>query len=424
MAAAAANFWSKKGRVFLDYGMGEWHERLLLDQVQGSLWIVCSPDFELFAEQLEASNPDLEGIRMQTIPGQVPLGIDAADVYGFRAMSAAEVDQLVVEGEALAIAERIALGVPPVAVGGGLPIVPVNAAVVPVPAAVAPGAGAIVPAGGAAALAPPVLAPALPRIAGAAGTWVLDEPTADWDVGDEIVIPAGAMIMGSRALVIIGTDPVVVKHLAPGTNILTYARARRDFLCDDPRIVPPSDEVRPFISTIIDMAGPRKVSPPTPLQGPDTKNWFFDTLVKSGLGSMIARHHRWRSESDVGKHDNCRRLVHEHEIISRVIELAVTVDGINPKQLECFEFLLRRMQLMEESVAENPANPSFEGAEFFMGTGERRGGALVAPALRAHVAAELSREAAILKEKRKARESRFGKGGGRGAGAADGGAGG
>ena len=57
-------------------------------------------------------------------------------------------------------------------------------------------------------------------------------------------------------------------------------------------------------------------------------------------------------------------------------------------------------------MAENPASPSFEGASHYMGTGERKGGALVAPALRSHVASELGKEAAILKEKCKAREAR------------------
>ena len=52
-----------------------------------------------------------------------------------------------------------------------------------------------------------------------------------------------------------------------------------------------------------------------------------------------------------------------------------------------------------------------------MGYGEERGGALVAPGLRSHVAAEWGREAAILKEKRKAREAKdAAKGGGRGGG--------
>ena len=86
--------------------------------------------------------------------------------------------------------------------------------------------------------------------------------------------------------------------------------------------------------------------------------------------------------------------------------MAVTVDGIDPKQPEAMELALRRIQLMEEAVAENPASPSFEGASHYMGTGERKGGALVAPALRSHVASELGKEAAILKEKRKAREAR------------------
>ena len=43
-----------------------------------------------------------------------------------------------------------------------------------------------------------------------------------------------------------------------------------------------------------------------------------------------------------------------------------------------------------------------------MGTPEAKGGALLAPGLRRHVAEQLSREAAILKEKRKARDARRG----------------
>ena len=53
---------------------------------------------------------------------------------------------------------------------------------------------------------------------------------------------------------------------------------------------------------------------------------------------------------------------------------------------------------------EDPLHPSFEGARHFMGTGDRMGGALFAPSLQAHVAAQLAGEAAIAKERRKARE--------------------
>ena len=70
------------------------------------------------------------------------------------------------------------------------------------------------------------------------------------------------------------------------------------------------------------------------------------------------------------------------------------------------ETLARRIQPIEEAHHENPEAPSWDGAEFFIGTGERNGGALLAPSLRRHVAEELVREAAILKEKRKAREAK------------------
>ena len=70
--------------------------------------------------------------------------------------------------------------------------------------------------------------------------------------------------------------------------------------------------------------------------------------------------------------------------------------------------------LQESAISECPENPSFDGARHFMGLGERRGGAIVAPGLLSHVAGEMGKETAILKEKRKAREARFVKGRGKG----------
>ena len=100
------------------------------------------------------------------------------------------------------------------------------------------------------------------------------------------------------------------------------------------------------------------------------------------------------------------RLVHEHKVLSRIIELMAMVDGFNLRQSESAEFTLRRLQLLEEAVCENPEEPSMEGAELYLGTGEQKAGALVAPGLRAHVAGELHKQASILKEKRKAREAK------------------
>ncbi len=72
------------------------------------------------------------------------------------------------------------------------------------------------------------------------------------------------------------------------------------------------------------------------------------------------------------------------------------------------EFLIRRLQLQEAAVSECPETPNFEGANHYLGIAEKAGGAFVTPSLRAHVAAELGKESAILKEKRKALEARRG----------------
>ncbi len=97
-----------------------------------------------------------------------------------------------------------------------------------------------------------------------------------------------------------------------------------------------------------------------------------------------------------------------HETIASCLDLAVKVDRLNIKNLGCFEWLFRRTQLHEGAVLESPLQPSYEGARFYLGKGAQRGGALVMPSLTAHVASEIGRHAAILKEKRKAKEARQG----------------
>lgn len=413
-AFCAAMAMSPGRRAFLQYvGDIMWHERIALSHVDQNEWIIATPDFDLYAEQLDSSNVNLDGFRLQTREGEIPLGIAAADVYGFRVLTPAEMAQLTQEGDLIAQQERQARGLG--AAGGGLALPP-GAAVVPVPAAVpipagaapvAPAAPAAPGAGAAGGVVPVPPAAAAVRIAPAGGVWIVDEPVTDFDLGDELVLPPGAAQLGPEvALVVIGGEPTKVRLMQGGTNITEYVAARKHFLSDDLRVLPASSSEREFIGAVRDMAGPRSVGPPSPLEGPDSKTWWLDKLVRSGIGSMVARHHRWRHESGVQN----GRLVHEHELISRAIEVFVTIDGINLKQCEGAEVLLRRLQLLEEAVVDSPSEPNFENAEHWLGFGERKGGALIAPALKTHVSAQIGKEAAILKERRKAREARAGKG--------------
>ena len=63
----------------------------------------------------------------------------------------------------------------------------------------------------------------------------------------------------------------------------------------------------------------------------------------------------------------------EHNVEHRTLQLMATVDGLNLKALTSAELLLRRIQLCEEAVGENPDNPSYEGASHFMGAPEKKG---------------------------------------------------
>jgi hypothetical protein len=96
------------------------------------------------------------------------------------------------------------------------------------------------------------------------------------------------------------------------------------------------------------------------------------------------------------------RVRHEHQILCEVLQTAMVYDQLEVSALCCFELLCRRLQLIEEAYSSNPKTPSFDGQSHFMGQGKRQ--VAIAPALSAHVASELRDEAAISKERRKARE--------------------
>eukprot|EP00973_Karenia_brevis_P091467 12407558-Karenia_brevis.AAC.1 len=71
-------------------------------------------------------------------------------------------------------------------------------ALLPAPAGPAIGAGVAVPAA-------PAGVPILPPggrfgVAGVGGVWVLDEPTAGFEVGQVVALPPGAQVLGTRAL--------------------------------------------------------------------------------------------------------------------------------------------------------------------------------------------------------------------------------
>ena len=103
--------------------------------------------------------------------------------------------------------------------------------------------------------------------------------------------------------------------------------------------------------------------------------------------------------------------VHENEVLSRALDLAISYDSLNIANLASFELLIRRRkQLLAEAYSYGGTNPSYAGADHFMGTSYRPGGAIVVPELTKYVADRMHQESQILKEKRKQGELKGGKG--------------
>jgi hypothetical protein len=399
-----------------------WHQRLVvaISRTPGSSWrCIATPDGDVYMEWYSLANPDIAEFRFMNGRNGAVVGVANRLVYRFAAdPSAAELAVLFAQGD---VEMALHDGALPGVVAGAPPAVPA-AAGAPPPAAAPAVAGPVlgfdvgeaVPhgagVGGAGAGAAGGLGAVRPKFVPLGGAYVLDEPTADYDVGDLFVLPAGVVRVGNKALALIGGQPVSFVWLAAGTNLDEYARARGDFLSVDRRLLPsrrPGDPTPTFASLVNLMEVSVDPGGPSPLLGPSTMEWFMQNVAIHGT-DLVARHHRWVAESSVKPGI---AAVHEHQILSMFLQHAVITDRLNIKNLTCCELALRRLQLHESAVAECPENPSYEGSRHFLGIAERKGGALIAPSLSGYVAAELGKEAAILKEKRKSRENRSGGGG-------------
>ena len=296
--------------------------------------------------------------------------------------------------------------------------VPAGAALVPIAGAV-PGVGVV-----AAAAAPAAAAPAAVR------SWVLAEMVDGHHIGAVVAFPAGAVSDGDWGLIalpnMVAPRPVLVRHLsdmsmlddfcderikqarasvAVGGNDLSVGEDVRtlsvQYTADGQRRRNYRNSVAEMIEVEFD---------DFPLEGPRTTDWYVKEIAKMAEGP-VAQHFQWLQQAKIPDGD---RSVFEDEVLARILEVAVTYDALAVSNLASFEIISRRRQLIAEAHVGNPGAPSYEGASYFRGMGMRAGGALVAPSLAQHVSERMRADAAIAKERRKAREARGG--GGRGSG--------
>ena len=139
-----------------------------------------------------------------------------------------------------------------------------------------------------------------------------------------------------------------------------------------------------------------------PLLGPRTCAWCLGFIAEQDTHPR-SRHTKWKADCGLTSAD---RGVAEHELCMRLLDLGVTYDQLNITELVTFELICRRAQMAEMRHRDRMLGDSDDDDFLFLGVGETRGLIMVAPSLEAHLATELSKESAVLKEKRKMREER------------------
>ena len=360
-----------------------YHERLLLARVKGSRHIVASPDLEVFPMTL--TSPPHDDIRVLPYSRKRPVDLSASDVYGFEVLpKGAELEELMRVGAEIAEGERMLLGE----------------------------------------------AEEEEVVEAVEMSWVVAEPVKGKLVGEVVDPPADwTPTTRTRGLLEVDGAHILVERIRDSAvegyrrdRVAAFREAKAggadDFEDEDIRTLSVNFNAngrrgRRFADTVELMF--ETDLPDMELEGPRTALWWLQACARTG-GTALTRHHRWVAEGGIPRGD---RAVHEHEVLSRIVDSAVLFDSLNAANLLSFEVVCRRLQLIEAAHLGDPTAPDYGGSEHFLGHGEQVGGALVAPTLRSHVAAKLKDEAAIQKERRTAREERKlgkGRGGGRGGG--------
>lgn len=208
------------------------------------------------------------------------------------------------------------------------------------------------------------------------------------------MLPAAAVDFGGRAFVSVDGEVRTVSFVPAGQDPEAWARRRLALLSvGDARVIEKPD---PDAQLTLGEASSRMAPGPRfhrVLKGPATVgDSIASILQRAAGGGFPAYHDRWVVESRI---DLTHTSKHEHRFLCRALQLAAIEDGLNLKELVVMEYLNRRRLLLEEAYREDAARPNWESSHLYMGEEEEAPGVAMSAALRAHVAAEMGREAAI-----------------------------
>ena len=411
-----------KSRVAISYARDRdfWIERVLLAPVPGSssLWVTLSHDLEWLEEDLEGT--DIYGI-VETVAGVAPRGVDASQFLGLaealgRDLEESELDEQV-KGARMMV--------------GALEVPPASAAPLPLgvdeltrPRDAAGISGGAASSGGENVN---ILAAAL-RGAGsctARAQWVVAVPGHGYIAGDPL--PAGGSLhtFSSKGVLVLPNDIEIfvcssAALSASGQMVVsksgfTEAAAKSEAGRPESRVLPITRDLqgnrfREFRSTMGHFTGDTSGMSDNPVSGPSTFVWLMRHFCENG-GSPTAFHQRWLSDVRL---DYQAAGTQEHQTLCKAIELMISIDQIDGSKMVFAEVMARKIQVIHDRWKHKMASLAANGGKdgevdetyLLLGVYETRGNIGVAPALSRWLADELGREAAVAKERRRAREER------------------
>ena len=360
-------------RVLVEYNVGGprlYHERLVAEWIREELYVVVTPDRDIYAEDLSISNPDIRTLKMKPSDRGLPAGVAAGEVYALPRWGENQLRTLKEEAAAVAQEERglaPAVGAAPVAHGHG-------------------GAD------------------------GGALKWVAAEAMGQFSLGDEVSGVTQQKVKGGKtAHTLAGGESVFVECIAE--------EERGDFIkrrqMQDARVLPlvmnplgqPERSLRDAAS------GCKEVVVKWSIAGPRTSKWCLNYLAIENLG-FEGHHERVRQ---ICKADAGSWGIQEHFQVSMALRQAILVDQLDAYNLLSIEVQFRRLQTIEFSYSEKAKEAeakavggrlSLEEQTCFGGVTRQYSTLMICPDLLDHVKAETEKEASLAKNLRKAREER------------------
>ena len=140
--------------------------------------------------------------------------------------------------------------------------------------------------------------------------------------------------------------------------------------------------------------------PDWPLEGVRSLKYVVKQLKRNNK-SWMTSHFDWVRNSGIRGSD---RAIHEHRILSKMLELMTCYDQLNILNIAAAELALKRRMLLESAYQGRPEAPHFEGSEHFMGFRDTEAGEYIDPEIVKYRSQKLKEETSVLKEVRLKRE--------------------